>query len=211
NDKNIIALRGTQSIYEWLMDALCIQAPIPLPWLESTSEDTHKKLKLAKAHLGFLTIYAFLNDQIIYATKKFANPKTCYVTGHSLGGALSVLAALFLRINVFLLHPNTIQMYSYAGPRVGDSTFADAYNFLVPHSYRVVNLADLVPMVPPAQIGNYTYEHIGASNQEWSYLNQTGDIGNNHDLEKDYLQALQFKPPVVTNAPRTYPVSGLPR
>ena len=43
-------------------------------------------------------------------------------------------------------------MYNYAGPRVGDPIFVDAYNFFVPQSYRVVNLADMIPMLPPSQV-----------------------------------------------------------
>jgi hypothetical protein len=202
----IIALRGTQNPYEWAMDGLCLQCPIPLVWFED------KKLEFAKAHLGFLTLFAFLYEQITTAAKRFSNPKICYVTGHSLGAALAVLAALALGTVVLPLggRDGKVQLYNYAGPRVGAPAFADAYDFFLPYSYRVVNLTDLVPMVPPEKIGGLTYQHIGAPVQEWSYLNQTGDIGNNHNLQKNYLQALQASPAVVTNAPRTYPVSGLP-
>lgn len=183
----IIALRGTQDPYEWLIDAACIQIPIPLVWHEE------KKLKLAKAHFGFLFLFAFLKEQINKAAKNFSNPKTCYVTGHSLGAALAVLTALTLGTKVFKNggRDGLVQMYNYAGPRVGDPTFADAYDYLIPKSYRVVNLADIVPVVPPRSILKYQYQHVGAPDQEWSYCNQTGDIVDNHSLQNNYIPALQ--------------------
>jgi hypothetical protein len=47
-------------------------------------------------------------------------------------------------------------MYNFGSPRVGDGTFCDAYNALVPDSVRVVNRADLVPTLP-ALLG---YRHV---------------------------------------------------
>lgn len=192
--KGIIALRGTQYPYEWIMDATFVQVPIPLVWF-----DDHK-LELAKAHFGFLFLYAFLKDQITNAAKGFSNLQTCYVTGHSLGAALAVLAALNLGHNTFPQggQKGKVQMYNYAGPRVGDPVFAEAYNAYLPYSYRVVNLADVVPIVPPRHILQFQYQHVGAPDQEWSYCNQTGDIGDNHSLENNYIPALQ-KPEQIGN------------
>jgi hypothetical protein len=47
-------------------------------------------------------------------------------------------------------------MYNFGSPRVGDGTFCDAYNALVPDSVRVVNRGDLVPTLP-ALLG---YRHV---------------------------------------------------
>lgn len=100
----------------------------------------------------------------------------------------------------------TFQMYSFAGPRVGNPTFVDAYNFLVPASYRVVNLADMVPMLPPTSIFKWVYGDVG---EEWSFLNQSGNVAGNHALigPQNYTDAVNLGIP--TNAPRTYPVTGL--
>jgi triacylglycerol lipase len=199
--RGIIALRGTQYPYEWLMDAAFVQVPVPLAWFED------KKLELAKAHFGFLFLYAFLLGQVTEAARKFNNSKTCFVTGHSLGAALAVLAALNLGTTVFPLggRNGKVQMYNFAGPRVGDKTFADAYNYFVPGSFRVVNQADMVPVVPPSRILKYQYQHIGNPDQEWWYLYQTGDIAGNHSLEHNYTPALQY-PGFVTNQKAPIPV-----
>ena len=198
----IIALRGTEDPYEWVMDACFIQVPMPLIWFNHGFE-------LAKAHFGFLFLYAFLIEQIKKAAQKFINCKVCYVTGHSLGAALAVLGALTLGLYVFPLEGRSgkVQLYNYAGPRVGNPMFAEAYNYFIPCSYRVTNLADLVPVIPLESIFGNTYRHIGAEDQEWSFLNQTGDVGGNHSID-NYLSALN-KPGVVTNIKRIYPNSGV--
>lgn len=194
---NIIGLRGTLSDFEWALDATIPQVPVPLIWYSDG------KFQLAKVHLGFLIFFAMLADQILAAAKQFNPALPCLVTGHSLGGALAVLASPALRL---LSSLQTVQMYSYAGPRVGDPIFVDAYNFFVPQSYRVVNLADMIPMLPPSQVLHWQYAHVG---QEWSFLNQSGNIDGNHALigPNNYTKAVNLKVP--TNAPRVYPVTGL--
>jgi triacylglycerol lipase len=194
---NVIGLRGTLSDFEWALDATIPQVPVPLVWYNDG------KFQLAKVHLGFLIFFAMLADQILAAAKQFNPALPCLVTGHSLGGALAVLTSPALRL---LSSLQTVQMYSYAGPRVGDPAFVDAYNFWVPQSYRVVNLADMIPMLPPSQIFHWQYGHVG---QEWSFLNQSGNVAGNHALigSDNYTQAVNLGVP--TDAPRVYPVTGL--
>lgn len=194
---NIIGLRGTQSDFEWTLDATIPQVPVPLVWY------TDGKFQFAQVHLGFLIFFAMLADQILAAAKQFNPALPCLVTGHSLGGALAVLASPALQI----VNPSqTFQMYNFAGPRVGNPTFVDAYNFWVPQSYRVVNLADMIPMLPPTQIFQWQYGDVG---EEWSFLNQSGNIAGNHALigANNYTDAVNLGIP--TNAPRVYPVTGL--
>ncbi len=185
---NIIALRGTQTVYEWVTDLAGFQINY------DPSND-----KYGKVHVGFYTIYEELAEQIRRAASKFSTLVPCYVTGHSLGSALAVLAATDIAMHVNGLKEQ-LQMYSYAGPRVGDPVFASFYNGLIPNSYRVVNLADVAPILPPTKILKYTYQHVG---QEWSYLWQTGDIEGNHFLMSNYLPAVNLQ--VETDQPRRYP------
>lgn len=194
---NIIGLRGTQSDFEWTLDATIPQVPVPLVWY------TDGKFQFAQVHLGFLIFFAMLADQILAAAKQFNPALPCLVTGHSLGGALAVLASPALQI----VNPSQMfLMYNFAGPRVGNPTFVDAYNFWVPQSYRVVNLADMIPMLPPTQIFQWQYGDVG---EEWSFLNQSGNIAGNHALigANNYTDAVNLGIP--TNAPRVYPVTGL--
>jgi triacylglycerol lipase len=174
----IIALRGTKNVFEWILDAAFIQIPVPMPWY------ANGKFALANAHFGFLFLYAFLAGQIMTAAAQFRKLRTCYVVGHSLGGALAILAALTLSVVAFPPEGKTgkVQLYNYGAPRVGDNHFIAAYNHFVPWSYRIVNLCDIVPLLPPKTIGNCRYGHIGAAARVRSFLHQTGDIGRNHAL-----------------------------
>ena len=152
-------------------------------------------------HLGFLIIFAFLVEQITTAAKKFDTSLPCYVTGHSLGAALAVLTPVPVKL---LTRNDEVRMYNYAGPRVGDPVFVDAYDHLVPDSFRVVNLGDVVPELPPTQIFHWSYGHVG---EEWSFLNQSGNVAGNHALigPNNYTDAVDKEVP--SNAPRTYPTS----
>jgi hypothetical protein len=208
----IIALRGTQTVSEWLADLLYLAVPLfhrrkDQVMIESTSDVLNKLTGweyYGKVHLGFLLLHQQLFNQVMAATGKFINPKTCFVTGHSLGAALAVLVALSLKLSTFsLLKGTEVRMYGFGGPRVGNPGFVKFYNDNLPASFRIVNLADTVPLVPPEKLFGYDYLHVG---QEWSYLHQTGDVARNHSLRENYLPAL--KADVVTNTRRIYPASG---
>ena len=194
---NIIALRGTRTDFEWVIDGTMPQVPVPLVWYH------HHKLELARVHAGFLLLFGLLADQVLAAAKNFNPSLPCFVTGHSLGAALAVLACP----TVDLLTANKdVRMYNFAGPRVGNPAFAGAYGEFVSQSYRVVNLTDVVPFLPPTKIFGWDYAHVG---EEWSFLNQSGNVTYNHGLisPNNYTDAVGKQVP--TNAPRTYPVTGL--
>ena len=198
NGNGIVAMRGTRSPEEWIADLTAVQVDVPLVWLQDG------KFQIAKADLGFLALYAFLFDQVNSALDGFGSSQPVIATGHSLGHALAVFSAATSAVG----HLKSTQLYSFAGPRVGDPIFTDAYNSFVPGSFRVVNLSDVVPVLPPTSIFGYQYNHVG---QEWSYLFQTGDVGTNHSLTDNYLPAVTPPAgPVETDATRTYPTSGLP-
>lgn len=62
-----------------------------------------------------------------------------YCTGHSLGGALALVASRYLQ------HPKWAATYTFGGPRVGDEAFFNDFRIPV---YRVVNGADVVARLP---------------------------------------------------------------
>jgi triacylglycerol lipase len=202
---HVIALRGTRSTFEWLEDALAFQVPIPLAWFND--ED---KVRLAQAHFGFLLVFAFLAEQIQAASKQLASTSPVVVTGHSLGAGVATLAALASAL--FGYGDGQTSMYNFASPRVGDPVFAGAFNAFVPNGFRVVNLTDVVPILPPTPIAitlfghafTFVYQHVG---QQWSYLWQTGEVGDNHALKTNYLPAVTAAVPVSKQP--DYPVSGI--
>ena len=137
-DQNIyVVFRGTKTIVEWFDDAQLGQ--IPYTYL-STGGLTEQ---------GFTDVYATIHADIVQTVNSLAQTGTftaLYVTGHSLGGALAVLAAPELAKTTPFATP---VMYNFAGPRVGNPKFeASTYAADVGTSWRVVNTNDLVPKLP---------------------------------------------------------------
>ncbi|MGE5625592.1 MAG: lipase family protein [Bacillota bacterium] len=189
----IVAFRGTQDLADWVTDIDAFQVPLPPAWRGQIPSGDG-----IRVHLGFLLLSLQLHKQVLAALDRVDKKAPVYVTGHSLGGALSVLTSLMLKLHGF----EDVRMYSFAGPRAGNREFAAAYNGLVPASYRVVNLCDVVPEVPPSRLDNWTYEHVG---QAWSFLNQSGDVVGNHGINapNNYLAAVNAGVP--TDKRRKFP------
>ncbi len=185
---NIIIFRGTQRTTEWIGDILLFQK-------------NYEGFANSKIHSGFARIYKNLAQQ----TREIANHLNpslpCYISGHSLGAALATLAAADLALLVPKLKEQ-IQLYTYAGPRVGNPSFAQMHSQLVPNSYRIFNLADSIPLSPPTIFRNDVYSHVG---EAWSFLTQYGDVLPNHAVDT-YRAAINRE--VETNKTRVYPTSG---
>ena len=194
--KNIIVFRGTQRNSEWLNNVYARQQDYHNPATKDFREDW------GKVHRGFVANYKSIINPIPRDIAKQLDPSLpCYITGHSLGASLALLASMDLALNVPALKPQ-IQLYTYAGARVGDPKFAQLHARYVPNHYRIVNLADIVPLLPPLQSPGGTYAHTG---EEWSFLTQKGDFLPNHVVDT-YRLAIQNR--VETNRLRQYPVSG---
>jgi hypothetical protein len=107
----------------------------------------------AWVHSGFAKAYASVRadvQQLIdTAVGRDAEPWTVYVTGHSLGGALSTLCAYDVagRTRWAGAAPRVV-VYNYGSPRVGNAVFAAEFNARVPNCWRVTNRADAVTQVP---------------------------------------------------------------
>jgi hypothetical protein len=118
----------------------------------------------AAVHVGFLRGYLSVRERLIQMLTqlrkdgggKSDGPWTIYVTGHSLGGALATLCAADIG-RVF--DEDSIIMYNFGSPRVGNLAFVKEFNEVVPEAFRVVNDADVVARVPRSRLQNYF--HVG--------------------------------------------------
>lgn len=167
---SLIVFRGTQRRMDWLDDLFAVQQDYRVP---------DARQYYGKIHEGFFNAYQHILTPLPTTLTQQLNPAIpCYISGHSLGAALATLAAIDIALNVPEIR-SQLQLYTYASPRVGDPTFATSHSQLVPNSYRVVNLADMIPLVPPTQLsGNFV--HLG---QEWAFLSQNGDVLPNHVVD----------------------------
>ncbi|MCE9624193.1 MAG: lipase family protein [Deltaproteobacteria bacterium] len=152
-----VVFRGTKTVLEWYDDAQFGQIRYDfLPSGGLTEE-------------GFTNIYTTIHSEIVQTVNQLAqsgNYTTLFVTGHSLGGALAVLAAPELATATSFTSPI---LYTFAGPRAGNPAFGTkTYAPNVETSWRVVNTNDLVPKLPNEvsvvfQGGTYKtffYEHV---------------------------------------------------
>ena len=174
-EHNILVFRGTQTQAEWLNNLNAAQQPYISP----------SGLGYGDVHQGFLEATQQLQPSLSEVAQQLDPTIPCYVTGHSLGAAIATLAA-FEMVQASPQLKDQIQLYTYAGPRVVSPAFAKRHSQLIPNAYRVVNLADSVPLVPPVNLGS-SYVHIG---QEWSFIAQFGDVLLNHVVDT-YQAALE--------------------
>lgn len=158
NESIIVAFRGSATTSNWIVDFEFTHTPYPI-------------VPGAFVHDGFYKGYLQVAD-IVYHTVyplQVANPNlTVISTGHSLGGALALLNAVGLVQSGI----KNVQLWDYGQPRVGNDVFANYTKELLPVLYRVINQDDIVPHLPPMDVGyhhppteiwfptNYTYYEI---------------------------------------------------
>lgn len=121
-----------------------------------------------RVHTGFFQAYWPIRDTIfkfvIAALKEKKRP--VYIAGHSLGGALALMATAELaNHDEAEIRDSIAACYTFGCPRAGDSSF-DLY--VKAPLYRITNGVDLVPAVPPAILG---FRHVG----DTRYFGMVGD------------------------------------
>lgn len=120
---------------------------------------------VGKVHRGFLeALDAVWDDDdqeqsMLKTIDEFrTNNQPILVTGHSLGAALATLATARLK---FENNTEVAGLYTYGCPRVGDETFAKAFNdALKDRAFRFVNNNDVVTRIP-IPLKSLPYNHVG--------------------------------------------------
>ncbi|HXR39240.1 MAG TPA: hypothetical protein VN776_09105 [Terracidiphilus sp.] len=171
---SIVAIRGTEGAIEWIDDAAAILVPfrqIPSAGRVAFGFDKiYNSLKVVKytpraarelaagaepeAYTGSfgeqleqLAISHERERGLEPAIEGRARPKRpTVVTGHSLGAAL---ATLFVMENDEKGKFDISSLCTFASPRVGNMEFVHLFNRLPINSWRIVNIRDVVPRLPP--------------------------------------------------------------
>lgn len=140
----MIAFRGSVDIANWILNLKTARTSYPL------CED-------CSVHIGFNQGFNSVKDQVnahVNALLALYRENSFVLTGHSLGGALSVMAAAYLQS----VHKTVNFLYTMGQPRVGNDKFAAFMTTFVPNTYRIVNYADQVPHIPQSVLG---FKHSG--------------------------------------------------
>lgn len=192
-EDSILVFRGTQRTAEWIGNIYAVQQDYI---------DPNTGNSLGRIHTGFRRIAdTIINPLAVDAVKQINPNKPCYVSGHSLGSALATILALDIALAVPELQP-MLQVYVYASPRVGNPEFVRNYAKILPNSFRITNLADPIPTMPPTKM-RAEFVHVG---EEWAFITQGGDILPNHIVDT-YRRAVNAE--VETNQTRNFPLSGV--
>jgi len=142
-----VVFRGSESLSDWYYDFMVFK---------------HNLQNDIYVHSGF---YKQLNtnnvcEDLIDSIKTILNEHPdydIYVTGHSLGGALSTLFGYILANKI----ENNVKVVSYASPRVGNyawkKSFESTKNLI---HYRISNKRDIITAFPI-----YKYHHVGINIQ----------------------------------------------
>ncbi|KAL9711964.1 hypothetical protein Ac2012v2_005038 [Leucoagaricus gongylophorus] len=129
-----------------------------------------------EVHDGFRNEHALTASQILEEVRKLMTVHTTQsVTciGHSLGGALAELDAVFFALN--LSTSTKIQAFTYGTPRVGNTAWAQLVDAKVPSFKRINNKKDIVPIVPGRVLG---FSHPGGEIHITSSGNAVSCPGN---------------------------------
>jgi Lipase (class 3) len=129
----LLAFRGTNNPQQWLRD-FTVNPRAFYDW--------------GYIHSGFRD--GIMSDEMVSKLKEFdkiaLNCKDVVITGHSLGGALAVVAASRLKAEAPTVHVDA-SVYTFGQPKVGNDDFRKTFNEKVAPNgvYQFVNHMDIFP------------------------------------------------------------------
>jgi len=186
----LIVFTGTFTMNEWRDD-------FTYPLVEASLLNNYEPG--IQVHKGFYGVYLAIREQLWNLYKANENKiDELYITGHSLGGALSTLCA-FDFAHYTTNKEQILTHYSFAAPRSGNVAYSNKFNQMLPTSIRVYNTEDIIHSVPPAEfLGGYVYQH---TNYGVPFDVNLGSIGANHiTAYTEYLpKCVDNKAPCFTN------------
>ncbi|KAL4590530.1 hypothetical protein LXL04_003462 [Taraxacum kok-saghyz] len=211
-----IAWRGTVTKLEWMEDLMNFLKPVSAQKLASRDPNI-------KVMAGFLHIYTdkdqscpyskfSAREQVLAELTRLTNiyaqkgeEISITITGHSLGSALAILSAYDIaECGVDILdnmHEIPISVFSFSGPRVGNTRFQKRLEGLGVKVLRIFNVHDKVPNVPGILLNEYTssilrhiadwttwfYSHVGEElaldHTKSPFVKEKLDLASMHNLE----------------------------
>lgn len=161
----LVCIRGTQTPREWLANFTAV--PNPLTDVAG----------FGFVHLGFERMYRSVKRSIHQVLSALPSNTRITCLGHSLGGAMTTLAAIDIRFN---LGKSNVDVATFGCPRVGKLDFRERFNREFARCYRVTNQFDIVPHVPSLFTG---WAHVGDE------IEVDGNVDDPHSLNA-YLKGL---------------------
>lgn len=129
------------------------------------------------------TLLPPLSEQVIRYIKKQSRLKSFQMTGHSLGSAICILSAFHI---ARAFSPDKIlNIYSFAGPTVGNDVFVEEYNqLLMDKTFRIANEIDIITKVPP------NHKHVATNEYTFSFFDKAHNLFEHHFFTVGYQSNL---------------------
>jgi triacylglycerol lipase len=184
-----IAVRGTYpyfglALFVDLYEDLDVSDP--LPWQYPTIPGA---VVAGGTIDGLNDVVAFTADEVSF--RAFVDSQIApsgadiFVTGHSLGGALTTVLAPWLVYQLSQSNAkNAVMPYTYAAPTAGNATFASFYTGLFKSSYRYYNTIDIVPKAWAELLSIKTLYHSPGPACPW-------ELKGTIDLIADWLSSIK--------------------
>jgi hypothetical protein len=208
---NLLVFRGTVTMQEagydllgWGNNTGCL---LPSQWYDQTNYgpvNSYLYDFYVNNDLGAVTSLALSTINAIQATMGHDPNIPWFIGGHSLGGAITSLAALDAVTSGAFGSNNLPFVFTFGSLHVGDGTFAANYKTQVPLSARFANLCDFVPSMVSLEpiIPADPYVHVG---EEATFVWQTWDDWGNHSHANIYQPMVQSNWDVIQWGARHYP------
>ena len=130
-DQVVVSFRGSVSVNDWITNA----AVALVPWSAE-----------GRVHAGFLRALDAVWLDLLPMINQRAQGRTVWFTGHSLGGALALLAMMRWRVEA---QRKADGLYAFGMPKAGDAVFTEAVmTHHGQHAFSILNEGDFVPWLP---------------------------------------------------------------
>lgn len=143
----VLSFRGSENLQNWVEN------------LKIAKTDRNMSCAGCKVHSGFYDCWRSLSAPMVEELRalRASHPLAeVYVTGHSLGAAIAMLAAYELQYEERI---PVAGVYTFGQPRVGNEAFRTFYNAGAPQrTWRLTHWHDPVPHLPLRSMG---FAHLG--------------------------------------------------
>ena len=164
----VLAFRGTEKkLADWLTDARCV----PVVDGETKVHKGFHEAFTSTSNRQSGTVEAKVREVLSMQKAKDANgdPLPLFITGHSLGGALALLATRIVAPDV------NGACYTFGSPRVANYEYFANVKTPV---FRIVNSSDIVPRVPPGILMFVLVEIVKATSSFLQFKPQVAGLLN---------------------------------
>jgi hypothetical protein len=140
-----VSFAGSDSQTDWVRTNFDIEA-------QQYSLECKTSKGKSVVHKGFLKAWKSIEEpvweKVANVMLRHAGSGRVVVCGHSLGGAMATLASLDIFCKAEETYRKTLSVITFGSPRVGNASFRDLFQTVIPRSVRVVNVYDPVPKTP---------------------------------------------------------------